>query len=426
MPSPRSETAAGPRIEEILREDGGRLLAVLIGSLRSFERAEEALQDAVVSALEHWDKRGLPHNPRGWLLQVARRKAIDRLRRDSNFRAKQDEIERLMQLDMEPSQDEDESGIPDERLKLIFTCCHPALERQASVALTLRTLCGLSTEEIAHAFLVSRETMAQRIVRAQQKIAKARIPYEVPWPEQLAERLDAVFAVIYLVFNEGYASGTKAYVRVDLCEEAIRMARILRSLLPENEEAQGLLALLLLHHSRSAARLNAAGEIVPLEEQDRESWNRDMIGEGTSLIGQALRRERPGPYQLQASIAAIHCEAASFADTGWREIGLIYERLYDMQPNPVIVLNRIVALSYEKGAEAALQELQSLESELKDYQPYNAACADLLARSGHHAAALAAYDIAISQSANEPSKLFLIRKQKVLAEAMEPAATSRI
>lgn len=402
-----AESEAARQITAIARRDGSRLLAALIGVIRNFELAEDALQDAYASALVHWGPTGLPENPQGWLMQVARRKAIDRLRRASNLRSKEDALTHLLQIESDAPESEDGSDIPDERLRMIFTCCHPALNKSASVALTLRTLCGLATEEIARAFVVSRETMAQRIVRAQRKIAAANIPYEVPNPAAWPERLEAVLEVIYLIFNEGYAPSSSDMVRSDLCEEAIRLARILKMLIPDEPEAEGLLALMLLHRARFATRMSGDGTTVSLKNQDRSRWDRGLIAEGTQLVETALRRARPGLHQLQAAIAAIHCNATDFANTDWHEITFLYDALSRQKPNPVFELNRIVALSYATDALTALQALVAVEDELAAYQPFHATHADLLARAGDREGARDAYDRALAMTVNAGDRAFL-------------------
>jgi RNA polymerase sigma-70 factor (ECF subfamily) len=401
-------------IERIVRHDGGRLLSLLIAILRDFQLAEDSFQDAVESALVHWQRSGVPGSPSAWLMRTARRKAIDRIRRAANFRSKSAELAALIKLDNEALEPAEGDAIADERLKLIFTCCHPALDRQTSVALTLRSIGGLKTEEIARAYLVSHESMAQRLVRARHKIAKAGIPYEVPGPEGWRDRLDAVLAVIYLIFNEGYAASSERHLRVDLCEEAIRLCRILLTLIPHEAEAEGLLALMLLHRSRFATRMGALGEIVTLERQDRSRWDREAIGEGAAQLVRALRRGRPGSYQLQAAIAAVHAEAESFADTDWQEIALIYDALIAVQPNPVFELNRIVALSYAEGPEAALGRLGLVGAALASYQPYHAVRADILARLGKVELARDAYDKAIEMSGTEVESAYLAKRREGL------------
>ncbi len=404
----------GQSVAAIVRRDGGRLFAILISQLRNFALAEDCLQDAYASALAHWGKRGLPASPSAWLLQVARRKAIDRLRRATTAQAKEGELSHLLQLEADDTTQDENLAIPDERLKLIFTCCHPAIERQASVALTLRSLCGLTTEEIARAYLTSRETMAQRLVRAQQKIIRTKIPFEIPNETQWPERMDAVLSVIYLIFNEGYAATTLDYIRVDLCNEAIRLARLVWQLAPLESEVGGLLALLLLHRSRFQSRRSAASLFVPLEKQDRLLWDRELISEGTGLLEQVLRRGTAGPYQLQAAIAAIHCEAKSFATTDWQEISLIYDRLFNLNPNPVLALNRLAALSYVEDLSDTFKALLALETELVNYQPFYATKADLLARMGDVEAAITAYEKAMALTTQEAEKTFLQMKCNAL------------
>jgi len=409
-------TSAADEIDRLVRLDGGRLLSCLIANLRDFQLAEDSLQDALESALTHWSRNGLPRSPSAWLMRAARRKAIDRIRRAANFRSKSGELAALIALDNnEPFPPVEEEPIPDERLKLIFTCCHPALDRNTSVALTLRSICGLKTEEIARAFVVGVASMAQRLVRARHKISRAGIPYEVPGPEGWSERLDAVLAVIYLIFNEGYAASSQQHLRIDLCEEAIRLCRILTALRPHEPEIEGLLALMLLHHSRSGTRLGEGGEIVPLESQDRARWDGLLIAEGTSLLETALRRRRPGPYQLQAAIVALHAEAPSFAETDWRQIVLIYDTLIAVQPNPVFELNRIVALSYAEGPAAALARLAAIADTLGAYQPYHAVKADILARLGNRELAREAYEAAIRLSGTDAERLFLTDRMDRLA-----------
>jgi len=396
-------------VAAIMRKDWGRLLAVLIGNLRDFQLAEDCLSDAFTSALSHWS-RGLPTNPQGWLLQVARRKAIDRIRRSRTRVRMQPELAYLMELDAQEVEAEHE--IPDERLRLIFTACHPALDAKTRIALTLRTLCGLSTPEIARAFLDKEATMAQRLARARAKIARAGIPYAVPGPDAWEPRLASVLTVIYLIFNEGYsASAGEAPIRPRLCDEATDLARALNLLCPDETETQGLLALLLLNHARSPARIDAAGAAVPLEEQDRSRWDRERALEGLSLIETALRRGRPGPFQLQAAISAIHVEAEDFKETRWDEIALIYERLFEFVPNPVIALNRAVALSFVDGPGVGLA---NLPSELENYQSFHAARADMLRRLGRASAARSAYDRALALTENEADRLLLEKRRDAL------------
>jgi RNA polymerase sigma-70 factor (ECF subfamily) len=401
-------------IEQFAREEGGRILAALIGMLRDFQLAEDSYHDALESALLHWNRNGLPSSPPAWIMQTAKRKAIDRFRKVANFQAKSDELARLIEMENQSPENEEIEPIADDRLKLIFTCCHPALERKTSVALTLRSVCGLKTEEIAAAFLDSHDAMAQRLVRARQKIAASGIAYEVPGPEGWPDRLESVLAVIYLMFNQGYGSSGPDHIRIDLCEEAIRLARLLSSLCPREAEVEGLLALMLLHHARSGARIGPDGAILSLEMQERHRWNRAMIGEGTALLERALRRGRPGLYQLQAAIIAIHAEAKSFADTDWREIILIYETLRIIKDNPVFELNQIVAWSYVEGPARALTALEGLSGVLASYQPFHAVRAHLLARAGNVAEATEAYGQAILLSGSEAEKKFLVKKRRDL------------
>ncbi len=398
-------------ISDVMREDYGRLFAALMRSLRDFHLCEDCLQDALASAVVHWGRTGPPVSPQGWLLQVARRKAIDRLRRSRNFAAKAVEYGALLELDQIASENTDVPEIEDDRLRLIFTCCHPALDEKAQVALTLRTLCGLTTVEIARAFVVGEDAMAQRLVRAQQKISTAGIPFEVPDTAMLPERLAAVRTVIYLVFNEGYAATSgSGSMRADLCEEGIRLGRLVMTLLPGSAETEGLLALMLLSHSRKAARRSPAGDIIPLENQDRERWDRAMIAEGIHLLGQALNRRNAGPYQLQAAVSAVHAEAASHETTRWHEIVLLYDGLHAMSANPVFLLNRAVALSYDQGVAAALAALEPIEAALATYQPFHAAKADFLRRAGRGALAKEAYGAAISLSRNDSERAFLTKR----------------
>jgi RNA polymerase sigma-70 factor (ECF subfamily) len=394
-------------IARVSREDGGRLLACLIADLKDFALAEDCVQDAYESALVHWQRNGLPRNPQGWLMQTARRKAIDRLRRVQNFKSKQPEYMALMELEQTGDAMEDAQEIPDERLRLIFTCCHPALAQDTSVALTLRTLGGLTTGEIARAFVVREETMAQRLVRAQKKISKAGIPYAIPQANEWAERLDAVLRVIYLIFNAGYSATPAHYLRVELCAEAIRLAEILLELCPQEPEVEGLLALMKLHHARSAGRANDAGEMVALGDQQRTLWDQGEINAGQQLIEQALKRGQPGVYQLQAAIAAVHATAPSFDETDWAEVTLLYDTLCRLRPNAVFDLNRAVALSYAQTPNMALKHLEPLAEVLANYQPFHAAHADILRRCGEASAAEDAYKKAIFMTDNASEKRLL-------------------
>jgi RNA polymerase sigma-70 factor (ECF subfamily) len=403
-----------PALDRIYREDFGRILATLIRLVGDFDLAEDAVQEAFAAALEQWPRDGIPREPRAWVVSTARHKAIDRIRRDSSFNQKRGEI--LRQLNMEAMPDSDDVGdnsLPDERLRLMFTCCHPALAPEAQIALCLRTLCGLTTDEIARAFLASPATIAQRIVRAKRKIRAAKIPYEVPPDEALAERLAAVMAAIYLVFNEGYAvSSGDSLVRGDLCAEAIRLGRILCELLPQNAEAHGLLALMLLHDARRLARLDSGGDLVLLEDQDRSLWNREQIHEGLMTVEWALRSGPVGPYVIQGAIAAVHARAKNPEDTDWRDIAALYAYLMRLRPSPVIELNHAVAVAMADGPEQGLQLIDSLHAraELQDYYLLWAARADLLRRLKRWEDAAASYREALALARTEPERRFLARR----------------
>jgi RNA polymerase sigma-70 factor (ECF subfamily) len=417
--TPETEAA----ITRAYREERGRILATLIRVVGDFDTAEEALADAFAAAAAQWPRDGIPGNARAWLLRAARNKAVDRLRRGALFAAKRT----ALGAEAEPAQpapDDDESGgemtngVEDDRLRLIFTCCHPALATEAQVALTLRTLGGLGTEEIARAFLVPAVTMAQRLVRAKSKIREAGIPYRVPDAEDLPARLDAVLAVIYLVFNEGYApSAGAAPLRRALCAEAIRLGRLVIELLPGRAEALGLLALMLLHDARGPARVDAAGEVVLLEEQDRARWDHAAIAEGLALVERALRVPGPpGAYALQAAIAGVHARAARAADTDWREIAALYRLLAAVHPSPVVSLNQAVAVAMADGPDAGLRLIDQLAATgaLAGYHLLPAARADLLRRLGRNGEAATAYREALALVGNEADKRFLERRLAAL------------
>jgi RNA polymerase sigma-70 factor (ECF subfamily) len=390
-------------IEAVMRNDRGRLLAALIARLGDFQLAEEALQEAALSAMSHWGRSGLPASPQGWLLKVALRKAIDRLRGGAREARKAADLARLA---LDEAADTEPEMIPDERLRLIFTCCHPALERKSQVALTLRAIAGLSTAQIARAFLDAEPTMGQRLSRAKARIASAGIPFAVPGPEDWAARLQAVLAVIYLIFTAGH--GQDPADGQPLCEEAIFLARLLDRLRPGEAESEGALALLLVTHARRGARVGADGATVPPAEQDRARWDRAMIAEGVALIDRAMARRAPGPYQIKAAIAALHCAEAP---TDWRQIVLLYDALLRMEPTPVVGLNRAVALAEAGAPEAGLRALDRLSAVLGSYQPYHAARADLLHRLGRRDESLAAYDRAIAGAQSSADAAFLTRRR---------------
>ncbi|MEO8620666.1 MAG: RNA polymerase sigma factor [bacterium] len=399
-------------VDGIYRADSRRVLATLIRLLGDFDSAEEALHDAFVVAVERWPHEGVPDNPVAWLVSTGRFKAIDRRRRQTNLDSKREELARVMNDEsaVEPTTSDDDIG--DDRLRLIFTCCHPALNPDAQVALTLRTVGNLTTEEIAHAFLMPAPTLAQRIVRAKNKIRAARIPYEIPSQRDLPARLDAVLAVLYLIFNEGYsASSGTSLTRADLCREAIRLGRLLVELIPE-PESEGLLAMMLLHDSRRAARVSANGDLLVLDEQDRSLWNAEQIREGVQLTERALRSGRFGPYTLQAAIAAVHGEAARAEDTDWRQITGLYDVLLRARPSPVVELNRAVAIAMSEGVERGLAIIDELlaRGELDNYQLAHSARADLLRRLGRHGDAAAAYSAALALTTQEQTRRFLERR----------------
>ena len=410
------DTPAGTRaaIDDLYRTESRRVFATLVRLLGDFDAAEEALHEAFRAALEYWPRDGIPGNPRAWLVSAGRFKAIDRIRRDARVDALDDEAAANIPAP-ETAETED---IEDDRLRLIFTCCHPALTPDAQIALTLREVCGLSTEEIARAFLSAPPTLAQRIVRAKNKIRDAKIPYRVPAPEELPQRLDSVLRVIYLVFNEGYAasSGT-TLTRHDLSGEAIRLARLVVELLPE-PEAMGLLALMLLHESRRAARTDGNGDLVLLEDQDRSAWNHDMIREGIAFTERALAARRAGPYALQAAISAVHAEAAEAAATDWAQIVGLYDLLLRLEASPVVELNRAVAVAMRDGPAAGLTLIDALlqRGELENYRLAHAARADLCRRLGRHEEARAAYHRALELTRQVPERRFLERRLAALGQ----------
>ncbi len=439
MPEPSSDQIR-ELLDSLYRVDSGRILATLIRLLGDFDLAEEAMHEAFAAALSLWPRSGVPGNPRPWLISTARFKAIDTLRRRARFDASQDELARHLEAHWssadrsDPEHSLEDDHLEDDRLRLIFTCCHPSLAPEARVALTLREVCGLTTEEIAKAFLTTPRTLAQRIVRAKAKIREERIPYEVPTPQELPERLGAVLQVIYLVFNEGYSAAAGANVtRAELTGEAIRLGRLLVELRPEPEgvfpEIMGLLALMLLQESRRAARTSPTGELILLENQDRSLWNREQIAEGVALLEKALKSQqtsrqtsrRVGSYTLQAAIAAVHAEAESVARTDWRQIVAFYDQLLRIQPSPVVELNRAVAIAMRDGPEAGLAQIDAVlgdssgkQGELANYYLAHSARADMYRRLGRTAEARASYEKALALTQQEPERQFLARRLKEL------------
>jgi len=410
-------------VDEIYRSESRQVLATLIRLLGDFDAAEEALQEAFAAAMDQWPRDGIPANPRAWLVSTGRFKAIDGIRRRARFDASLNELAKHIETTTSDPLEQTDEPIEDDRLRLIFTCCHPALSPEAQIPMTLREVCNLTTEEIARAFLTKPATIAQRIVRAKAKIREARIPYEVPPPSELPERIEAVLRVVYLVFNEGYsASFGPSLTRADLSGEAIRLGRLLLQLLPDSE-VMGLLALMFLHESRRPARTSASGDLVLLEQQDRSLWNRNLIREGITLVERALASKRIGPYTLQAAIAAVHAEAPSAEQTDWAQIVALYDLLLRTEPSPVIELNRAVAIAMRDGPAKGLELVDALlqRGELAQYHLAHAARADFCRRLGKHAEARISYKRALALAKQEPEQRFLRQR---LTELNKPGGVS--
>jgi RNA polymerase sigma-70 factor (ECF subfamily) len=409
---PEASADAREMVDAVYRSESRRVLATLIRLLGDFDLAEEALHEAFASAVEQWPREGVPSNPRAWLVSAGRFRAIDTIRRRARFDASLEDLARQLDANQQGANGQDDESVEDDRLRLIFTCCHPALAQESQVALTLREVCGLTTEEIARAFLATPATLAQRIVRAKAKIKSARIPYQVPAVADLPERVDAALHVIYLVFNEGYAASSGASVtRADLSGEAIRLGRLLVELLPE-PEALGLLALMLVQESRRVARSSPTGELILLEDQDRSLWNREQIAEGLALAQRAFATGRLGQFTLQAAIASVHAEAASAAATDWWRIVGFYDLLAEIEPSPVVALNRAVAVAMRDGPAAGLALIDALlaQGDLAEYHLAHAARADLCRRMGQSAQARTSYERALALARQEPERQFLARR----------------
>jgi RNA polymerase sigma factor (sigma-70 family) len=398
MPAAPNAIAAVQAVETVMRQDRGRLTAALIARLRDFQLAEDALQEAAISAVSHWGRAGLPASPQGWLLKVALRKAIDRLRHSTRENRKA--LEQAV-LAREEADDMEAETIPDDRLRLIFTCCHPALEEKSRVSLTLRTLCGLTTPQVAAVFLDAEPTMGQRLSRAKSKIAAARIPFVVPGPEDWPDRLNSVLTVVYLIFTAGYVQGPQA--GYNLCEEAIFLSRLLVTLAPEQAEVEGALALLLITQARAKARVSTDGVTLPPADQDRSLWDQAMLAEGQGLLDRAIARRNPGPFQIKAAIASLHCGVAP----DWPQIAALYARLLDHEPTAIIHLNHAVAVAEAGHPDLALEHLSAIADDLSDYQPFHAARAELLSRTSQLPEARAAYAVAIASASSPADRAFL-------------------